>query len=90
MASADYPEGMTEELARELYGSVKVKWASEPFVFDPERSECQEWLDRGARTLDLSYEFGYWPRLVNVIRRYDKTGIRVFQYSDGSVFEQEQ
>lgn len=83
-----YPEGMTDELARELYGEVTVKWSSKPFAYDESRSECREWLERG-RPYEGYYDSGFWPQLVNVIRRFDNNDVRVFQYSDGSVIEQE-
>ena len=49
--SAAYPVGMNEALAMRLYGSVRVTWASKPFAFDEQRSECQYWLARGKLAL---------------------------------------
>jgi hypothetical protein len=83
-----YPEGMTEELARSLYGHVTVKWASKPFVFDPARSECQYWLARGKLPIKegQDYTHGEWPELNKVIRR-GNTSVHVYHWSNGDVFE---
>jgi hypothetical protein len=91
MTREDLPGGMTIELARRLYGSVEVDWASEPFVFDVARSECRFWLDHGSSTSmfdDDAYDGMQWPPLVNVIRRGDDNKVRVFQWGNGLVFEQ--
>jgi hypothetical protein len=77
-----YPDGMTPELADRLYHHVKVSWASDAFVYDESRSECRHWLEQGAAT-------GQYPRLVNVIRRGEDNAVRVFQYGNGMIFEQE-
>jgi hypothetical protein len=91
MATVDYPKGLSEELAKRLYGSVTVTWSSAAFTFDPARSECREWLERGAIGIDSSQDYtaGAWPQLVNVVRRGTDNKVRVFQFSDGSVLEQE-
>jgi hypothetical protein len=83
-----YPEGMTEELARSLYGSVNVKWASKPFEFDPARSECQYWLARGKLPIKggEDYTHGEWPELSKVIRRGNKS-VHVYHWSNGDVYE---
>jgi hypothetical protein len=91
MTRDDLPDGMTIELARRLYGSVAVDWAKEPFAFDPERSECQFWLDwclDSSPYENATYEERLWPPLVNVIRRGDDNKVRVFQWANGLVFEQ--
>jgi hypothetical protein len=87
----DYPGGMSEELAARLYGTVKVPWSDTPFAFDPDRGECQEWMTAAMENLPLTsnYTRGSWPRLVNVIRRGENNAIRVFQWSNGLVYEQE-
>lgn len=83
-----YPPGMTEELAKRLYGSVKVRWASKPFEFDPKRSECQYWLARGKLPMKEGedYTHGEWPELNKVIRRGNKS-IHVYHWSNGDVFQ---
>jgi hypothetical protein len=83
-----YPDGMTEELARSLYGSVTVKWASNPFEFDPARSECQYWLARGKLPIKEGedYTHGEWPELSKVIRRGNKA-VHVYHWSNGDVYE---
>lgn len=83
-----YPPGMTEELARVLYGSVTVKWASKPFEFDPVRSECNYWLARGKLPIKEGedYTHGEWPELAKVIRRGNKS-VHVYHWSNGDVFE---
>lgn len=86
-----YPTGMTEQLARELYGSVSVSWASKPFAFDLKRSECRAWLEFGKGTIPKNgtYKDGNWGVLERVIRRGNKgsTG-RVYQYSNGFIYYQ--
>lgn len=87
----ELPEGMTEELLRRLYGEVTVKWASDPFTFSPERSECRFWFDACINTSMFEgdpYDGMHWPPLVNVIRRGDDNAVRVFQWGSGLVFEQ--
>lgn len=83
-----YPPGMTKELARVLYGSVRVSWASLPFTFDPTRSECQAWLAHIWSQLKPGerYTKARIGRLIEVRRRGN--GSRVFQWSDGLTFEQ--
>jgi N-acetylmuramoyl-L-alanine amidase. len=83
-----YPPGMTVELARRLYGKLKVDWAALPFAFDPERSECRHWLDAGKAQLKPGdrYDKAKWPKIEDCIRRGN--GNRVFTWSDGSSFEQ--
>jgi hypothetical protein len=84
-----YPKGMSAQLAKRLYGSLKVSWASKPFTFDLKRSECRAWLAHGSAKIPEGggYQEGDFPKLVDVIRRGDgKT--RTFQFSDGSVYEQ--
>jgi hypothetical protein len=78
---------MTVQLARRLYGSLRVSWASKPFTFDPERSECRAWLEAGKAQLEEGerYTKAKWPRLTDVIRRGD--GSRSYVYSDGTSFE---
>ena len=88
-----YPDGMTKSLAGRLYGGadVDVDWAANnSFVYDEARSECRAWLDHCVENIDTGgdYQDGVWPRLVNVIRRGSDNSVRVFQYSDGFVFEQ--
>ena len=86
MPAVTYPEGISPELAARLYGRVKVGWASDPFAYDETRSECRFWLNEAAAT-------GKYPPLVSVIRRGDNPddpdAVRVFQWGDGSIFEQE-
>lgn len=85
----DLPKGLSEELASRLYGRVTVSWSSSPFVFSAERSECRAWVERGAASMSGdTYDTGTWPTLTNVVRRGTDNSVRVFQYSDGSVFEQ--
>jgi hypothetical protein len=84
-----YPKGMTEELARRLYGQVTVPWAANPLAFDPERSECQYWLARGKLRLKPgeSYTATTWPPLEDVIRRGSTKNVHVYQWANGDVFE---
>lgn len=84
-----YPEGMTPELAARLYGSVKVRWASKPFVFDDTRSECQYWLARGKLNIKEGedYTHGEWPELDKVVRRGTTKNVHVFQWSNGDVYQ---
>jgi len=93
MADVTYPEGMTKGLAGRLYGGadVDVDWAADDsFTYDEARSECREWVERGTASMSGGrYDTGEWPRLVNVIRRGTDNSVRVFQFSDGTVFEQE-
>jgi hypothetical protein len=90
-----YPEGLSEELAARLYGEVTVPWSSKPFAFDLARSECRFWLDYGLGTISpggrYDEEGASWPPLANVIRRerFEGDKARVFQWSNGMVFEQE-
>lgn len=83
-----YPPGLTSPLAKRLYGRVSVPWATTPFAFDPERSECRAWLDRGRARLKPGedYTAAPWPPLADVIRRGD--GGRVFHFSDGTAYAQ--
>jgi hypothetical protein len=85
---AIYPPGMTIELARRFYGTLKVDWAKAPFVFDPTRSECKMWLDHGKRQLKPgeTYDKATWPKLEDVIRRGD--GSRVFYFDGGLAIPQ--
>ena len=82
MPAVTYPEGISPELAARLYGRVKVGWASEPFSYDETRSECRFWLNEATAT-------GKYPPLINVVRRGEDNAVRVFQWGDGSIFEQE-
>jgi hypothetical protein len=87
-----YPKGMTAQLARELYGSVKVSWADKPFTFDIDRSECRFWIEYGASFIPDGgdYRDGNWGELVAVKRRGNKgSGGRVYQWSNGAVYFQE-
>jgi hypothetical protein len=83
-----YPPGMTRELASRLYGTLTVSWASQPFRFDPSRSECQAWLAHIREQLKPAerYTKARIGRLVDVIRRGD--GSRLFRWSDGFQVEQ--
>jgi hypothetical protein len=84
-----YPKGMTAALAKRLYGSVKVPWASKPFIFDLKRSECRAWLTFCTANLKPgdSYEKGNWGRLSDVIRRGNKgSDGRVYQWANGFVY----
>ena len=87
-----YPKGMTPELARELYGSFTVTWASKPFAFDINRSECRRWLAWSTQHIPAGgdYTAGNWGTLVNVIRRGNKgSNGRDYVYSNGLVIHQE-
>jgi hypothetical protein len=79
---------MTRELASRLYGTLTVSWASQPFRFDPSRSECQAWLAHIREQLKPAerYTKARIGRLVDVIRRGD--GSRLFRWSDGFQVEQ--
>jgi hypothetical protein len=92
MADVTYPKGLSKELARELYGEVEVPWSSKPFVYDESRSECRFWLEQcstGIPAANTAYTATQWPQLVGVIRRGEDNAVRVFQWSNGLVYEQE-
>ncbi len=83
-----YPPGMTEELAKRLYGQLKVSWASVPFTFSPDRSECRFWLNRGMSQLKPGEDYtkATWPEINDCIRRGN--GNRVFTWEGGVSYEQ--
>jgi hypothetical protein len=83
-----YPPGMTLELAKRLYGTLKVGWAEKPFAFDPERSECRYWLNHGTLQLEEGEDYtkATWPEINDCIRRGN--GNRVFTWEGGLAFEQ--
>ena len=89
-----YPKGMNAKLAGRLYAGADVDVdfaANDSFVYDEARSECRFWLEQcstGIPTNGGDYTATQWPRLVNVIRRGSDNSVRVFQWSNGLVFEQ--
>jgi hypothetical protein len=84
-----YPKGMTLQLAKRLYGSVSVPWSSKTFTFDPERSECQQWLSWGKEQLKPGddYTKAEWPHLEDIIRRGSTLNVHAYQFSNGKVYE---
>lgn len=87
--ASPYPPGMTEELAKRLYGRVTVPWYSKQFVFNPNRSECGYWLARGQRDLKPGEDYtkGEWPSLRQVIRRGKTKNVHAFVWSNGDVYQ---
>jgi len=87
-----YPKGATEEWVRVVYGSVKVSWASKPFTFDINRSECRAWLLHCTSTIPQGgdYTQGQWGPLEKVIRR-GKKGVngRDYLYGNEFIYRQE-
>ena len=87
-----YPKGASPEWVREVYGELTVPWASEPFRFDLERSECRRWLAFCSSTIPPGgdYTDGNWGELKQVIRRGNKGDKgRDFRYANGLVIHQE-
>lgn len=86
-----YPEGMSFELARALYGELTVPWSSKTFAFDPARAECQMWLARGKARIPEGQVWSdapeAWPELVNIIRRGASKNVHVYVWSNGDVYE---
>lgn len=87
-----YPEGMTEALAKRLYGRVTVPWSSKEFTFNPLRSECQYWLARGKATMAdpkgaYNQPGAQWPELDDVIRRGATKEVHAYRWMNGDVYE---
>lgn len=86
------PKGASIEWLRAVYGELTVPWASKPFVFDLERSECRQWLAYCTSSIPPGgdYTAGNWGEITQCIRRGNKGDKgRDFMYANGLVIHQE-